>query len=51
MDGRRKIEGYKNQTCSGKGYFAILRLYSPTEAAITKSWKPSDIEKVNSVVK
>jgi hypothetical protein len=23
----------------------ILRLYSPTEAAIDKSWKPGDIEK------
>jgi hypothetical protein len=34
-------------TPSGKGYFAILRLYGPTEAAINKSWKPSDIEKVN----
>jgi hypothetical protein len=30
----------------GKGYFAILRLYGPTEAAINKSWKPGDIEKV-----
>ena len=35
------------QTVPGKGYFAILRLYSPTEAAINKSWKPGDIEKVN----
>jgi hypothetical protein len=34
-------------TVPGKGYFAILRLYSPTEAAINKSWKPGDIEKVN----
>jgi hypothetical protein len=34
-------------TVPGKGYFAILRLYSPTEAAIDKSWKPSDIEKVD----
>ena len=25
-------------TVPGKGYFAILRLYSPTEAAIDKSW-------------
>jgi hypothetical protein len=32
-------------TVPGKGYFAILRLYSPTEAAINKSWKPGDIEK------
>jgi hypothetical protein len=28
----------------GRGYFAILRLYGPTEAAINKSWKPGDIE-------
>jgi hypothetical protein len=34
------------RTVPGKGYFAILRLYSPTEAAINKSWKPGDIEKV-----
>jgi hypothetical protein len=34
-------------TVPGKGYFAILRLYSPTEAAIDKSWKPGDIEKIN----
>ena len=30
----------------GKGYFAILRLYSPTEAALDRSWKPGDIEKI-----
>jgi hypothetical protein len=33
-------------TVSGKRYFAILRLYGPTEAAFGKSWKPGDIEKV-----
>ena len=33
-------------TLPGKGYFAILRLYAPTEAAIDKSWKPGNIEKV-----
>lgn len=33
-------------TPPGRGYFAILRLYSPTEAAINKSWKPGNIEKV-----
>jgi hypothetical protein len=33
-------------TVPGKGYFAVLRLYGPTEAAINKSWKPGDIEKV-----
>jgi hypothetical protein len=32
-------------TVPGKGYFAILRLYGPTETAINKSWKPGDIEK------
>jgi hypothetical protein len=26
----------------GKGYFVILRLYGPTEAAINKNWKPGD---------
>jgi hypothetical protein len=31
-------------TVPGKGYFAILRLYGPTEAAIDKRWKPGDIE-------
>jgi hypothetical protein len=34
-------------TVPGKGYFAILRLYGPTEVAINGSWKPGDIEKVN----
>jgi hypothetical protein len=32
-------------TVPGKGYFAILRLYGPLEAAINKSWKPGDIVK------
>jgi hypothetical protein len=43
-DGKR---GNWLATVPGKGYFAILRLYSPTEAAIDKSWKPGDIEKIN----
>lgn len=33
-------------TVPGKGYFAILRLYAPTEAAIDKSWKPGDLERM-----
>jgi hypothetical protein len=33
-------------TVPGKGYFAVLRLYGPTEAAINKNWKPGDIEKL-----
>jgi hypothetical protein len=32
-------------TVPGRGYFAIFRLYGPTEAAIDKSWKPGDFEK------
>ncbi len=39
-------EGNWLTTVPGKGYFAIIRLYGPTEAAIDKSWKPGDIEKV-----
>jgi hypothetical protein len=31
----------------GKGFFAILRLYAPTEPAINKRWIPGDIERVN----
>jgi hypothetical protein len=34
-------------TVPGRGYFAILRLYGPTEAAINKMWKPGDFEIVN----
>lgn len=34
-------------TAPGKGYFAILRLYGATEAAINKSWKPGDISKIS----
>ena len=39
-------EGNWLATVPGKGYFAILRLYGPTEAAINKSWKPGDIERM-----
>jgi hypothetical protein len=34
-------------TVPGRGYFVVLRLYGPTEAAIDKSWKPGDIVKLN----
>jgi hypothetical protein len=34
-------------TVPGKGYFVVLRLYGPTESAITKSWKPGDIERLD----
>jgi len=32
------------QTIPGKGFFAILRLYSPTEPWFEKTWRPSDIK-------
>jgi len=32
-------------TVPGRGYFAIIRLYGPSEPALNKSWKPGDIEK------
>jgi hypothetical protein len=34
-------------TVPGRGYFVVLRLYGPTETAITKSWKPGDIEGID----
>lgn len=33
------------RTLPGKGYFVILRLYSPEEAFFSQTWKPGDIEK------
>jgi hypothetical protein len=32
------------QTVPGKGWFTILRLYSPLEPFSTKRWRPSEIE-------
>ncbi|MDM0107004.1 DUF1254 domain-containing protein [Variovorax sp. J22R24] len=40
-------EGNWLATVPGKGYFAILRLYAPTETALDNRWKPGDIEKSN----
>ncbi len=34
------------QTMPGKGWFTILRLYSPLESFFTKTWRPSEIELV-----
>ena len=34
------------QTMPGKGWFVILRLYSPLEPFFDKSWRPSEIELV-----
>ena len=40
--------GEKNwlATVPGRGFFAILRLYAPSQPALDGSWKPGDIEKV-----
>jgi hypothetical protein len=35
------------QTVPGKGWFCLLRLYSPTEAWFEQTWRPGDIELVN----
>jgi hypothetical protein len=34
------------QTTPGKGWFIILRLYSPLESFFDKSWRPSEVELV-----
>jgi hypothetical protein len=34
------------QTLPTKGWFVILRLYSPLEPFFDKSWRPSEIEAV-----
>jgi hypothetical protein len=34
------------QTDPNKGWFTILRLYSPLEPFFTKKWRPSEIELV-----
>jgi hypothetical protein len=34
------------QTTEGKGWFPILRLYSPLASFFDKSWRPSEIEAV-----
>ena len=35
------------ETVPGKGWFTILRLYSPLEPFFTKAWRPSEIELVD----
>jgi hypothetical protein len=34
------------QTMPGKGFFAMLRLYSPLEPFFTQAWRPSEVELV-----
>lgn len=33
-------------TVSGKGFFMVLRLYSPTESYFDRNWKPDDLVKI-----
>jgi hypothetical protein len=48
--GPKKPDGVQDgnwiQTTPGKGWFVLLRLYSPLEAFFDKSWRPSEIEEV-----
>lgn len=37
---------HRIQTMPGRGFNAILRLYSPLEPFFTKAWRPSEIEEV-----
>ena len=37
-------EGNWIQTVPGKGFFAILRLYSPLKSFFDRTWRPSEIE-------
>ena len=39
-------EGNWIQTDPGKGWFVLLRLYSPLQPYFDKSWRPSEIEPV-----
>jgi hypothetical protein len=48
--GPKQPDGVKRgnwiQTMPGKGWFTILRLYSPLETFFTKAWRPSEVELV-----
>src|SRR4029434_7881063 len=50
--GPKQPDGVKRgnwiQTMPGKGWFTLLRLYSPLESFFTKAWRPSEIELVPS---
>jgi hypothetical protein len=35
------------KTAPGKGWFTLLRLYSPTEAFFDQSWRPDDFKKLD----
>jgi hypothetical protein len=40
-------EGNWIATMPGKGWFTLLRLYSPLQSFFDKTWRPSEIEEVN----
>jgi hypothetical protein len=40
------LEANWTQTVPGKGWFCLLRLYSPTQAWFDKTWRPGEIELV-----
>jgi hypothetical protein len=40
------MEANWTQTVPGKGWFSLLRLYSPTEPWFDKTWRPGEIELV-----
>jgi hypothetical protein len=48
--GPKQPDGVKRgnwiQTMPGKGWFTILRLYSPLEPFFDKTWRPSEIQLV-----
>ena len=48
--GPKQPDGVKRgnwiQTTPGKGWFMLLRLYSPLEPFFTKEWRPSEVELV-----
>ena len=43
---RREARQLDPDRCPDKGWFTILRLYSPLEPFFTKKWRPSEIELV-----
>ena len=48
--GPKPPKGYENnwvQTIPGKGWFTILRMYSPLEPWIDQTWRPSEVELVD----
>jgi hypothetical protein len=41
------VENNWLQTLPGKGWFPILRFYSPKESFFDKSWRPTELEIVS----